>query len=439
MAAAFSNNKNNNSTTTTFNYPRPKSMMIPRGQERAYQPLTADSVQGIQDRYRAVEEMEWLVPSLDSTVGDTSLDHGTIYSLLKDATYRNRKGYVKSLGSPPLQGFTFALEPMLDAVEQKGQVLEGPELLEISIMLDIMEDVTCWHRGLLQQKQTTMSLSSSSSFSDGGGEQCLFIELPKLAECIVVNSTLQELLRNAFDDKEVTKLSGTTFPTIGQLRAKVKTLRADVLQKLQDLIQLPSFQPKLALESGGPAYSEINGRLVVPLNPKFANSIGIVHDMSRSGRTAYVEPTPIVGPTNELRQAEVELQAEEARIWRYLTNQVMDQRPTLEASAQALGQLDLVMARLLLGRQLKGVIPTVQDEGVISLRNARHPVLLLRKLQNVIGSDIDLGANGNQGLVLTGPNAGGKTGTENFDTCIYMPNKFDFRAHFFVVCHCFTR
>jgi DNA mismatch repair protein MutS2 len=122
-----------------------------------------------------------------------------------------------------------------------------------------------------------------------------------------------------------------------------------------------------------------------------------------------VEPSETVSPTNDLRQVERELEAEEARVWRSLTEQVWRNRRELQASVHAVAQLDLCLARCTLGRRLDGIIPSVQNEGVISLQDAKHPVLLLRKAEQVVGSEINLGADGNQGLVLTGPNAGGKT------------------------------
>ena len=121
------------------------------------------------------------------------------------------------------------------------------------------------------------------------------------------------------------------------------------------------------------------------------------------------EPTEIVGPTNELRQIESELRSEEAQIWRYLTQQILVNQRSLDISIYAVGQLDLVQARLRLGQSWQGLVPAVEEEGVICLRDAKHPVLLLRNVDNVVGSDIDFGAHGNQGLVLTGPNSGGKT------------------------------
>ena len=366
-------------TTILMGKTKPSQQKIPAGYEKAHQPLTADSVQGVQDRYRAVQEMEWLLNN-----GHADVD-------LNRYTYKNRKGYKEDLaGRPaPLGGNAFNLELILTAADQ-GRVLEGEEILDISAMLDHMGNVLLWSSGL--QKV----------------EELEFLELPRIAECITVNHTLQELLRNAFDKDG--KLSGSTFPVVGRFRARVRALKGDIMGMLDNLLTMPSIKSKLATEGGGALISEVSGgRLVLPVDAKHASSIGIVHDSSRSGKTVYVEPTEIVGPTNELRQAEGELRQEEARVWRSLTEQILINRIPLETSVKAIGQLDLVFARVLLGRKLMGTIPVVQDEGVISLRNAKHPVLLLREIANVVGSDVDLGNNGNQGLVLTGPNAGGKT------------------------------
>lgn len=357
---------------------------------RAYQPLVATTVEGVQERYDAVKEMQWL------------LEDVVVPKALEGAYYKNRRGYQVTLGNgnpPPLDGLSFDLDSILE-VASNGQILEGPELLEVSTMMNAMEDLQLWNLGLLR-------IDDKHSDAEDGIQ---FKALPQLASEIHLNTTLQSLLEEAFDKDG--KLSGITFPVLGKLRAKIRTLRADILQTLDTLVSMPSIQSKLALESGGPLYSEISnggGRLVLPMDPKYATQIGIVHDSSRSGKTVYVEPSEVVGPTNELRQTEGELKAEEARVWRLLTEQVWNNRRDLERSVRAVGQLDLVLARCLLGRKLKGVIPQVQDEGVIALRDAKHPVLLLRQIANVVGSDIDLGADGNQGMVLTGPNSGGKT------------------------------
>ena len=343
--------------------------------QRAFQPLTAATFEGLEERYAAVKEMQLLM--------DWQSD------VLINAFYRNRKGYKEDVGPPPMGGMNFDLKDIL-GIADKGNVLEGPEILEIVTMLDALEDLQLWNKGLVKV------------------EGDAFVELPKMTDCIIVNATLQELLHNAFDKDG--RLSGKTFPMVGQLRSKIRLLKSDILGTLDALLAAPSMKSKMALESGGPTYSEVNGRIVIPIDEQYnKGSLGIVHDASRSGKTVYVEPTEIIGPTNELRQGEAELRTEEVRVWRLLTEQVLHNRPELEAAVSAAGQLDLVMARVRLGKKLNGVIPEVGSEGVISLRDARHPVLLLRELDNVVGSDIDLGADGNQGLVLTGPNSGGKT------------------------------
>lgn len=189
----------------------------------------------------------------------------------------------------------------------------------------------------------------------------------------------------------------------------MRTYKRDILSSIDALLATPSVKSKLAVESGGALTMEINGRLVIPVQREYRNSVGIVHDASRSGKTCYVEPAEVVGPTNELRQAEAELRSEEARVWRQLTETIATHREEIERNVASLGQLDLVAARVKLGRRLGGVVPEVGAEGVVRAREARHPVLLLRGLEGVVGSDVEIGEGENQGLILTGPNSGGKT------------------------------
>mmetsp|Transcript_19145 Transcript_19145/g.47647 ORF Transcript_19145/g.47647 Transcript_19145/m.47647 type:complete len:1082 (-) Transcript_19145:220-3465(-) len=358
------------------------------------QPLLANTPQEVRAQYQAVFEMQRL---LDAD-GITKTD-------LRGAYYKNRRGIQVTIGNgnpPPLEGYSFDLESILKICSEDGEVLEGPEILEVSTMMNAMEDVQLWSRSL-------------EHIVDHDDVLPMFVEIPRIVNSIELNTTLQVLLEEAFDNEG--RLSGKTFPVLGQLRAKVRTLKADILATLDSITQLPSMKSKLALESGGPLVSEVasasggnsGGRLVLPIDPKYASEMGIVHDSSRSGKTVYVEPSEIVGPTNELRQIERDLEAEEARVWRSLTDQIWNNQYQLRTSIQAIARLDLCVARCTLGQRIEGIIPEVQDEGVISLREAKHPVLLLRNIAKVVGSDISLGDDGNQGLVLTGPNSGGKT------------------------------
>ena len=355
-------------------------------------PLTAQSAEGVHRRYAAVTEMQRILSS--------------IVPLRAYNPVLKRK---VNLATPPglSGGMSFDLASIFDLVDA-GQVLEGPEILEVATTLEVLQEMHGYTESLRNVDPSAVEGGFDGEDDGNGSKDKAFVELPKLGDGIYVDHELLELLTNAFDDDG--RLSGDTFPGIGRLRAKIRTLKRDIISTLDTLLTTPSISSKLSLESGGPTYSEVNGRIVIPVADKYKNSVGIMHDVSRSGRTVYVEPNEIVGVTNEMRQAEVELRAEEARVWRQLTENIVEHRDDIERAVAAAAQIDLVVARYRLGEKLKGTIPVVKDEGVMNLKEARHPVLLLRDLDDVVANDIDnFGADGNQGMVLTGPNSGGKT------------------------------
>lgn len=366
-------------------------------------PLSAKSVEGVHSRYNSIKEMKQISTLMSSSFSEQK---------------KKKRLKIMSLKLPDLtKGDTsLDLQPIWDIVDQ-NLVLGGPEILEVSTALDVLYQIEKWREALLifneEVKRDEEGTQKEEVFQ--------FKELLKLTSQLQVDSELYEILSNAFD--ETGNLSGKTFPVIGEKRAQIRMLKRSILADLDNLLDSnegsSSLRNRLALESGGSIYSEINGRVVIPIEGggSTASSLGIVHDTSRSGKTLFIEPTEIVGPTNELRQLEVELQREEAQIWRELTSNIFDQQDEIKTGVQVAAQLDLVLARIKIGDQLaltmgnegNVVLPEVKDEGVISLRDAKHPVLLLRELDNVIGSDVELGNNGNQGLILTGPNSGGKT------------------------------
>lgn len=377
-------------------------------------PLTATSLQGVHHRYGAVNEMQLLMegritgfitPKRRSSLSSSNNNQGKNNSQGGGKNNQGKKKKVQKLplNRPPITGLEFNIQPILSILDE-GKVLTNQDILDITNILEVSLDVLDWCDALYEVNDEQFV----NEEEENGKEQDPFVELPKLCKSIYIDSELINLLSNAFDDNG--KLDGLTFPTIGRLRSKVRTYKRDIVSSIDSILAMPSMKSKLAVESGGALTMEINGRLVIPVQQTYQNSVGIVHDASRSGKTCYVEPTEIVGPTNELRQAEAELRSEEARVWRQLTELIIQHRTEIERNVASLGQLDVVMARVKLGKKLgNGVIPTVKDEGVVNVKDARHPILLLRGLDNVVGSDVTLGEDKNQGLILTGPNSGGKT------------------------------
>jgi DNA mismatch repair protein MutS2 len=338
--------------------------------------VVATSHQQCLAQYQAVQEVNWLLN--DGSQARTSYYHSSRLQRREPVWGR----------PPPLGGKSWELASLVLAAPS-GRVLGRDEIQELAELLRVLQDLQQW----------------SASLSDQ------FTELPRIVSTIQVNETLSQLVTNALDP-DTGLLSGTAFPSIGQLRARVRSEKANILSTLKDLLALPSIASKLATESGGALISQVvsNSRLVIPLDAAhYTSSMGLVHESSRSGKTLYVEPTEIVGATDELRRVEQELRAQEARIWRLLTTAVVANRASLQQSLAAVAQLDLATARFQLGQSWQGVIPVVDKEGVVLVRNARHPILMLRQVPTVVGSDLDFGRGDQCGLVLTGPNSGGKT------------------------------
>ncbi|HEX5661513.1 MAG TPA: Smr/MutS family protein, partial [Polyangiales bacterium] len=133
---------------------------------------------------------------------------------------------------------------------------------------------------------------------------------------------------------------------------------------------------------------------------------GIVHGASASGSTIFIEPRALVQQGNRLKIAEAEQEREEARILGVLSSEVRDEAASVRAAFEALLHADLRAACAKLTAQLKLTKPNLLREPRISLKEAKHPVLLLDGI-HVVANDVD--AEGGRALVISGPNAGGKT------------------------------
>ncbi|MEI6501805.1 MAG: endonuclease MutS2, partial [Armatimonadota bacterium] len=156
-----------------------------------------------------------------------------------------------------------------------------------------------------------------------------------------------------------------------------------------------------------PMIVQREGRFCLPVRSDRQSQLsGIVHDRSDSGATVFIEPMEIVQIGNELREIEMEIGNEIKRILRELTEHVAASGRELGDDLAQLVALDFISARGRLSRSMDGMEPVVREDGIVSLRQARHP-LLRGKVVPIdfwIGDQFDT-------LLLTGPNTGGKTVT----------------------------
>ena len=154
------------------------------------------------------------------------------------------------------------------------------------------------------------------------------------------------------------------------------------------------------------------GRMVLPIRAEAKRKLeGIVHDVSSTGLTVYVEPAACVELNNDLRSLEAEERREIVRLLTAVTSVVRERRHDLASNAESLTTVDVLVATARVANRLDARVPDDLEEGRIDLRSARHPELLLRAVGSaapVVPLDLELGGE-TRLLVISGPNAGGKS------------------------------
>ncbi|MEM9073905.1 MAG: endonuclease MutS2, partial [Myxococcota bacterium] len=196
-------------------------------------------------------------------------------------------------------------------------------------------------------------------------------------------------------------LADHASPELRRLRGEVHTLRARIVRRLEQIV----VERDSILQDRFHTIRE--GRYVLPVRRDAHEKLqGIVHGTSASGQTVFVEPRALVAQGNRLKMAQSELEREEARILAELSELVRERLPALGAAIEAIDHADLRQASAQLGRELEGRVLPMHDDASFDLERARHPLLLLDGVDVV---PCDLSLRPGQGLVLSGPNAGGKT------------------------------
>ncbi len=193
-------------------------------------------------------------------------------------------------------------------------------------------------------------------------------------------------------------------PALGSLRRQVTQLRTRLQKTADEIIASPRFARHIQ-----EAYATVrSGRLVIPFKVAAKGLFpGIVHDTSQSGQTVFFEPEELVYLNNEIKMAEIEVEREIARILAELSGKVARRSDELLACRAILARLDLIQARCLLAEDLSAAEPTVNASGEVNLLSARHPLMVLAR-KEIVPNDLSLGRP-YRCLILTGPNAGGKT------------------------------
>jgi DNA mismatch repair protein MutS2 len=311
---------------------------------------------------------------------------------------------VRSL--PPLPDRA-AVSRALDGCAEVLRLEDLGTALPIGAVTDIREAVIRASKGLTLEGQELLAagrclraLLDLRKALDAAAEQAP--TLAKIVSEIDIDPFVTETLEGSFDPTG--QLSGSRYPELDELRQAITRLHDEVRGTLDRMVRGEELGDDLLQDR---FWTVRENRYVLPVKAHAKRwDLGIVHGTSGTGRTVFVEPHAVIELNNRLRLAEGRLRAAEHAILTELSRELGSQTE-IEPSTQAAIAIDLACARAGLARKLKGSRPVVGEGGRIKLVAARHPVLVLRGVQ-VVANDLELGPE-HPVLVLSGPNAGGKT------------------------------
>ena len=214
------------------------------------------------------------------------------------------------------------------------------------------------------------------------------------------NRFLEDKIRRCISDENT--VADAASPELADIRRHMRAALAKSRQILQKIISSPSYSKVLQDN----IITQRDGRFVVPVRAdQKGNLPGLIHDVSSTGATVFVEPMGVVQANNEYAELQAKEQAEIDRILAELSADAAAHRRDIQWDHDALVQLDLIFARGELSYKMDAIRPQVRRDGLIRLRKARHPLL---DKKTAVPIDIELGGAFDT-LVITGPNTGGKT------------------------------
>ncbi len=281
-------------------------------------------------------------------------------------------------GSPSFSGVK-DVSPSLSRAEMGG-MLNTVELLDIAAILKTVRNVQTYY----SDKKTGRT------------------DIDYLFSGLRANKYLEEKITTSIIGED--EISDSASSELSDIRRKMRVAGDRVRQALQKIITSPSYAKALQ----EPIITMRNDRYVVPVKADHKSSVpGLVHDISSSGATLFVEPMSAVQANNEIRELLAREKKEIDRILMALSAEAADSAGEITRDFSVLTELDLIFAKAKLSFKLDAAEPEISENGEIVLRRARHPLL---PKETAVPIDVRLGGDSDT-MVITGPNTGGKTVT----------------------------
>lgn len=308
-----------------------------------------------------------------------STDFDEIKQALKETT--DAVTCILRKGSPPLGGIHDIRSSIQRAVA--GGMLNPGELLRVADVLRASRKL----KGYITQDK--MELEDTNT-------------ILLLCSNLGTNRTLEDRLDQSIESED--QLSDYASPALASIRRDIRRLQDSIKDKLNSIIR--SAQNKKIMQD---AVVTLRGdRYVVPVKAEYRSQFpGLVHDISQSGATIFIEPLAVVEANNEIRQLKNKEEREIERILMELTGEVANNADLLTENVKLLSRIDFAFAKARLSLDIKGVEPVLNTERRIVIKKGRHPLI---DPAVVVPVDISLGDSFST-MIITGPNTGGKTVT----------------------------
>ena len=232
-------------------------------------------------------------------------------------------------------------------------------------------------------------------------------ELCALTDGIVVDPIVFSEANRLIDDKG--EMPDNASPELSEIRRDIRRKSGGIERRIRQIMSDAKtsgwVDPKAEITIR-------DGRMVIPVKAGDKRALkGFIHDESATGQTVYIEPSEIVETSNEIKELEYAERREIQRILMQFTDRIRPSLPDLLKAWTLLGQLDFIRAKALLSQDIGGAKPMIHDEPCFKWIQARHPVLE-KKLKSqgkyIVPLDLNLDQE-NRILVISGPNAGGKS------------------------------
>lgn len=262
---------------------------------------------------------------------------------------------------------------------ENGGLLNTVELLKISDLLQVFDSLKLFRKSMKDDVTTILDDRFSLIFT---------------------NNSLKREIKNCILSED--EISDNASPDLARVRRGIKKISNKIREQLDNMIKSRTFQKYLQ----SPIVTLRSERFVLPVKSEYRNEVsGLVHDTSSSGSTVFIEPMSVVQANNEIRILKDKEKQEIEKILFLLSEKVGENSSAILKSYWLAVELNVIFAKASLAYKMKACVPKINNNGIINLKRARHPLVSERI---AVPIDISLGGKFDT-LVITGPNTGGKT------------------------------